>query len=304
MKKSKFLIYIFLVLALVVAADIIVTAIVEYSMKGEYNQKIHDTVDSDHQMVIIGASRASHHYESKILEDSLGLSVYNFGIDGRNIFVHYAVLKSLLHNARQKPEYVILDLCTVDIYDNPGFNKERLNILYPYYKDTVISSVLEDLIDKKEWTIIKNSGLVRHNSSLLQYAQHLIKGNEQTENGYIPLEGKWDKPLETLNPSPNKIDPDKLRYLQYFIEECKANDIKLLLTVSPYFGFSKDKRWVEEIEKIAVKNNITFLYHENDELFLRNPQLFNEPAHLNSQGAAEFTKIIIEDLRNIRFISE
>ena len=51
---------------------------------------------SNESLLILGSSRAQHHYNSQILADSLGLSVYNAGVSGQNIYFHYALLKSVL----------------------------------------------------------------------------------------------------------------------------------------------------------------------------------------------------------------
>ena len=41
---------------------------------------INDEMRDD--ILIMGSSRASHHYVPKIIEDSLGMSCYNCGVDG------------------------------------------------------------------------------------------------------------------------------------------------------------------------------------------------------------------------------
>ena len=50
-----------------------------------------EKVNSD--ILIIGSSRAEHHYDSQIFEDSLNMSCYNSGEGGKFIFYYDAVLK-------------------------------------------------------------------------------------------------------------------------------------------------------------------------------------------------------------------
>lgn len=294
--KSKFLIYVFLVLAIVVVVDLLVSASTDSLMKNKFDRRIEAVKEGNSDIAIIGASRASHHYIPKMLEDSLHVSAFNYGIDGRNIYVHYAVLKKLLDNER-KPKIVILDLSNVDVYDTPGFNLERLNILYPYYKDPTIGEILSDLLDNAEWSSIKYSGLVRHNSNFINYVKDLMKSPNDANKGYEPLSNTLNEEIKEETGSNSRIDAKKLEYLKKFIAECKKNNIRLILVSSPAYTIDRNKQWVKEIKEIAEKNQVPYLDFQDDPLFLTHKEWFSDPAHLNDKGAHEFSKLIIHEIK-------
>ena len=64
-------------------------------------------------VLILGSSTANHHYNSKMMEDSLGMSVYNSGLDGRDMVYFDVVLQSTV--ARHVPKFVILDISPVHL---------------------------------------------------------------------------------------------------------------------------------------------------------------------------------------------
>src|SRR6266487_4594889 len=51
---------------------------------------------SKEDVLIFGTSRASHHYDSRIISDTLGLSTFNCGRNGTNIIYHAAILPVML----------------------------------------------------------------------------------------------------------------------------------------------------------------------------------------------------------------
>lgn len=279
-----------------ICVDLLITTIVESKMQDNYNLKVKQAHSDGSDLAIIGASRASHHYIPKVFEDSLGLTAFNYGIDGRNIYVHYAILKSLLAHSKQKPKIVLLDLNNVDINNEPGFNKERLSILYPYYKDSAINEILVDLIEPKELAFISGSGLVRHNSNLLQYTRDIYSNNKISKKGFEPLHNVWNKNLETRHNNQD-IDPDKVRYLKKFIETCKQNNIELILVTSPSYALVGDQNWVNEIKKISEFEKIPYLFFEKDPDFLSHKEWFSDPTHLNETGALIFSNKIISKLK-------
>lgn len=80
-------------------------------------------------VIVLGSSRAAHHYVSSILEDSLGMSVYNCGHEGMDLIYCDAVLESIVK--RGVPKIVILDMQEGYLR---GEDQGRLDGLTPYIK--------------------------------------------------------------------------------------------------------------------------------------------------------------------------
>lgn len=62
--------------------------------------------DCDKDILIMGSSRAHCHYDDKMIEDSLGISCYNAGVEGNGIIMMYGLYKLMKH----KPKIIIYDL--------------------------------------------------------------------------------------------------------------------------------------------------------------------------------------------------
>lgn len=70
-----------------------------------------DSVSED--VLLMGTSRCNLHYVPSIISDSIGLSVYNGGIDAsNNIYAHYLILNHIL--AIHKPKVICLEVMTND----------------------------------------------------------------------------------------------------------------------------------------------------------------------------------------------
>src|SRR5690606_33484347 len=76
--------------------------------KGEF-EVMNDIYDGEAKtdVAVYGSSRAWVHFNSQILADELGMSVYNFGIDGHNFWLQYWRHLELIKYCG-KPKYIIM----------------------------------------------------------------------------------------------------------------------------------------------------------------------------------------------------
>ena len=65
---------------------------IEVGGRGRDNYICDKSVDD---ILIFGSSRAVHHYNSSMIEDSLGMSCYNCGDDGNGIILSYGRLSMI-----------------------------------------------------------------------------------------------------------------------------------------------------------------------------------------------------------------
>ncbi len=292
---KKFLSYVCLTLLAVVIIDVLYGFAMEKLSGNRYVTSIDHIREAHEDIAIIGSSRANHHYDPQLLSDSLNLTAYNYGIEGLNIFADEAVISMLINQSEKKPQMVILDLSESDICDVPGWNTDHLSLLYPYVDVPAVDTMLADVIDPRELFFVRYSKLYRHNSNILDYLKPKAKG-QRLENGFTPLQGVW-----TAEPSESTteyvVSPQKMGYLESCIRLCADNDVLLVLSTSPnYKRLPKEQTWVSAVEKVAQQYHLPYLYHEQDEEFLAHPEWFNEPYHLNAEGADVFTRKIIPEL--------
>ena len=77
---------------------------------GHHNYILHQ---ANEDILIFGSSRAIHHYNPQIIEDSLGMSCYNCGQDGNGIVLFYGWWQMI--KERYQPKMIVYDV-------NPSFD--------------------------------------------------------------------------------------------------------------------------------------------------------------------------------------
>ena len=109
---KKYLLHILLFFAFVAVVDVSVGSFGRYLQghaKGGSTRQFDDLVMKDqHDVLILGSSRARHHYDTPFLSDTLGLDVYNAGYDGNGVVLAVGILKMVLN--RYCPKLVIFDV--------------------------------------------------------------------------------------------------------------------------------------------------------------------------------------------------
>lgn len=255
--------------------------------------------DSEDDLVVFGSSRAANHYVTPIFADSLNVMCYNCGQPACGVYMAYAKLAMLL--THHKPMHIIYDVTPRFDYLDGGDN-QTLFQLKPYYSLPEVDSVLS-LLDP--YMCIKmRSGFYRYNTVFLQnlmaYSKHQKSDNLKLR-GWRPLEGgpdtlKFDNSIEALYPHKDgyRYDANKLQYLRRFAERTRYADVTFV--VSPIW-YGMDTAVLDTVKKICREYDIRLLDYSNDSRYVHNMAVFRNGKHLNSEGAKQFTREIIQRLR-------
>lgn len=249
--------------------------------------------ENNSDILILGSSRAKHHYDSKLIEEITGLNTYNTGRDGNYIFYQTAVLKSTL--MRHSPKQIILDF--TGSFRNLQEDYDRLSTLLPYYST---HEELRDIIQHKSPFVKYKllSQIFPYNSLLTTIiAGNIGLGNSDNYKGYEPLTGEWTGELETIETKKHyRIDENKYQVFEELIKLSKNHDIPLLVVYSPVFYKYDIDYSIEVCREICEKHNIKFIDFSKNPEFLENQALFKDQTHLNETGAEIFTQKILEIL--------
>ncbi|MBQ7820361.1 MAG: hypothetical protein IJ341_13215 [Bacteroidales bacterium] len=276
------------------------------SKYGIFRRQIYCLTESQDELMILGSSRAAHHYVPQVFEDSLGMSCYNAGSDGMCIYYHYGILASRIQRGCP-PKMVILEVIGTDVEVSQGATftlDAALDRYAPHYGEF---AEIDSLFVFNGWKekVKLMSKTYKYNSKLVQ----TIKCNYipwPEDRGYESLSkvmkvAEGEKTADVLASSSDElhIEERKLEYLQKCIDDCKANDIKLVMCYSPYYGQTVPKS-NQMIEELAKANGVKFLNY-GDDLRFQKPEYFQDASHLNDTGAKEYSKeitYIIEKLNN------
>lgn len=248
---------------------------------------------TNEEMLVFGSSRADHHYNPKILMDSLGVSCYNCGEDGNGIILNYGRLLMMLE--RYRPKIIFYDVAIgFDLLTND--NHKYIGKLKPYYERNGIKQVFLTVDNKEQWKML--SQLYRYNSSFLTIiADRFHPIRSMGFQGFRPLEGQMDKMKVSKvdrKPKAYQFDSLKIDFLNKFID--KTENIKLVFVESPLW-YGMDTLQLAPIREICMQRNIPLIDFSNNPKFVGNNEYFKDGSHLNARGADEFTKDLIIELK-------
>lgn len=248
--------------------------------------------ECDGDLIIIGSSRASHHYISNILVDSLKVSVYNAGRDGNGILLSYGLLLEMLNH--HTPKYIVYDF-TPKFDWHKGDNARYLPHLRNSYNNIAIKQLFEDVDANEKYKMV--SWTYRVNSLIPHILRSGFKSSKDMSSGYIPIYGRMTNLPNTidLEMGNSNVDIVKVKYLQKLIDLCREKDIYLTFAISPIKCVSKD--YFDYGIDLALKNNVVIMTYNDSEF--EDISLFQDPSHLNDTGAAIYTQDIAHRLKEL-----
>ena len=138
-------------------------------------------------IMILGSSRANHHYIPTMMQDSLGLTCYNAGRDGNFISYSNAEVNSILK--RYSPKTIILDILDDEFEVRSYKIEDRVSSLLPYYRTHPEIRAIVDLKSPLEkYKLLSN--LYTFNTLLIPTITGVLDlNNKQAEEktlGYLP----------------------------------------------------------------------------------------------------------------------
>lgn len=242
-------------------------------------------------LLILGSSKAIHHYDPEILEDSLGMSAYNAGMDGKGVMYAYSVLGATLE--RHCPKIVILDILGAAL-DGSWTYKEighkayyRLN---PYTKE-----VIDETTDFPD-NLLLYSNLYRGNDLPLKLIKSYMLGDSDIKGFYARTNTREGMVAKYNNDAQEfEIDSLSRKYLLKIVDLCKKNNIRFVLSYSPSL-YVDNGSMMRQIGEIAYAEKLEVINVERDTSFLNHPELFSDMSHLNIDGAVKFSKFVASEL--------
>lgn len=298
---KRYITNIFIFFAIVISIDFGVGYAGDYLLahaKGGSTRVFNDLVMNDsHDVLIMGSSRAHHHYDTPFLSDTLGLDVYNAGYDGCGVVLAYGILNMILE--RYQPKLIVYDLepCfDVTVYNADDNHKRYISLLKPYYNQTNVGKTIKD-VSSEEWYKV-HSGMLRYNSSiislLVDYSQREISINQ----GYQPLTGSYKGDLLIGKGDLEKVDSFKLAYFEKIISLAQSYDVPIVVVASPKYAENLYGNLLPAIN-ICNEKEVPFWDYYEDEIFLQHKEWFKEPMHLNRSGARIFSVRLIDRIKGV-----
>ena len=294
-----FLIKIFAVLLSVIACDVCFGLAFDYFREhakgGETGRTNYICDKSNEEVLIMGSSRAVHHYDPSIIRDSLDMDCYNCGYDGNGIILNYGLYKML--SERYSPKVIIYEITSAfDLLK--GDNKRFLKVMRPFYDRTGIDSIFFNVDETERFKNI--SRMYRYNSFFTQVFRDYLAPKNKNTKGYKPSDKKmqYEPDVDEDNDTQYEYDDLKLSYLKSFITDCERNGTKLIFALSPSYKKTTDREFMP-VYDICKEYGIPFLNHYCDDRFASNKDYFYDSVHMNRTGATKYTEVIASELKGM-----
>lgn len=296
---KKFLLKIALFLAILLVLDRLSGfgfAYLSSHAKGGYTEHFHYLTEKiDEDILVFGSSRALHHYNPEIIEDSLKLSCYNCGQDGNGILLFYGWWKNI--KKHHHPKMIIYDISPSYDLCMDGDNHKYLGWLKELYDNDDVKNIFMD-VDKTE-RFKMMSQMYRYNSKFHQIiGDYIYPVYKIKKNGYMPLKGNVDPMRIRKDYSSNEdyqYDELKIKYLQKLIDD--MNGTNIVFVYSPIW-YGNTSEVLHPLLEICDKKGIPVIDFSNEPKYVRQDKYFKDGTHLNAFGADEFTNDIVRLVRS------
>lgn len=260
----------------------------------------------DSELAIYGSSRAWVDINPKILEDSLDLKTYNFGIDGHNFELQYLRHKEFLkHNPPPKIILLTVEFSSLqkrkELYLNEQFLPYMLwnNNIHQFTKSY-------NGFDPVDYKIPLIRYIGRPSVLKKAFGQAFSKSIPAPfrTKGYKGINKVWSNELENakskLGSYQIQTDASVLVLFERFLKECNDNSIKVILIYTPEYiegqKFIKNRQeFISKLNNYSKEYNIRFLDYSLDSICFDKKYFYNA-THLNKMGSELFSRNLAKDL--------
>ena len=259
----------------------------------------------DHDVLIIGNSRAKSHYDTHVI-DTLGhKNSFNIGIGGYPINVQLMKYKLYAEHNR-KPELIVqnMDYMTVRVFGDIR-NQHESEQFFPLVYDREMRKEL------RKW----GYGFPELNVPLYRFFgyQQVIKNgllealdlkhyaSRPSYKGFLPEKGRWNgSELARMKPENVVLSDEGKALLEEFLAQCRADSVRVVLVNSPLYAGAQQKLIGYDgarayFEQIADKYDCLYLDY-TDTPVCQDTSNFCVSVHLNARAARQFSETLVEDL--------
>lgn len=287
--------------------------------EGDFGGRINLALQRPSDIVILGSSRAKHHYIPEVILRETGWTAMNAGFDAQTLLCHYG-LEQLVLDAYH-PKAIVLEIGAEDLKaSNLRGAYDKLSVLLPYYRSGN-AAFRELILRRSSLEYLKLwSATYPFNSQILPICKYTLspsgEGGSRT-GGYVPYYGSELTKLVELKkrqaeaaqgqPPPALVEPapELLEVLTAFVHSAERAGVRPIIVHSPLWlepGLEDKPQQLllDALAREAKALNVPFLNISLDAYpELRRPEYFKDTIHLNDAGAQVFSKVLAQELRKL-----
>jgi hypothetical protein len=266
------------------------------------NDNLEQTSNVNADLVFLGSSRSSMHFDPKFFDENFKIKSVNIGVNGHSD-IAMAIIRLKYYLSRNKqPKFAILNFDPF-VYAGSILNNSQFGIknefsrfaFFPDNKDLLIVNYFKFNLSEKyiplysifKYRQLRNCLFVKNNNDYKKYGYQIHDEHWDTIANPITLDA------EKLYFKKNQIEPitNSLRELN---ELCLKKGIKLLCIQTPVYKSIYDKAAFSNTRKICKNINIPFL-DVYDRSIIDNVKCFINSNHLNKYGVEQMNQFFIRE---------
>jgi hypothetical protein len=291
---KNFLIYIAKIILVIILLAIVLDGLysamfIQCKNRGKIDQ-IYNSEGRKYDVVILGSSRANNHFVAPMFEEK-GLKTFNYGMSGSHLFETALMLKLMIERKYQIKNVILeADLNLSGSDQSEGIASRFL----PYiHNSNVVKEHFQTQEHFNELYYIPFYRYIKYEIRIgfrEMFFNAIHKKTIHLNNlGYNPLDG-----VENGNMKNNIVKLNPLPHNKYYEEIksiCKANNINLIVVMTPMCENVKGMNYFEKVKKAYPE------IHNYENAIVEN-KYFSSCGHMNDTGARMFTARILKDFFN------
>jgi len=261
-----------------------------------------------YDVLFLGSSRTHRSIHPAIIDSITGRSSFNAGVEGGNLLEFLLTFQGyLIHHP--PPNLLVL---TIDV---SSFNLDKKFVDYSEYYNVLDNRVVDSTLRANGlFTFIPKHfppyRLINFDEITKRNAFRGLRGVQELEKDQVAYKGFLSNryrcvdsteafPIQTV-----KIAKDALSYFTEIINECRARNIKVMLTYAPEYKFKLQSSFQNPHLAFSLLDSLcrkySLLLYRDDSLPLCNVEcLFFNYGHLNKQGAIVYSAIVAKRIRDM-----
>jgi hypothetical protein len=275
---------------------------------GVWNRIVHGQVNAE--ILITGSSRALTHYDPRILQQALGRSAYNIGLNGSQTDFQLARLKTYLQHNRA-PALLIhnLDAFSLQVTGKEVYDPGQY---IPYLAEPdLLAAITRVHPEAWRWRYIPLYGYATEDLRF-NWLQSIggwwrRSGADTHIDGFTPRQLNWTGDFEKFRDKQPEgvtveVQSEGMRQLEELLELAARHGSHVVLAYSPEYQpmqqMTRNRGEIfEHFSAIARKHRAVLLDFSNSPISARQ-DLFYNSQHLNAKGAAEFSHELANQLKD------
>ncbi len=287
-----------IVVAIIVVADLLIGAVSKNAILNVRDVGVNQTntvqafFKRKADVLILGPSTANHHFDTRIIKDSLKMTCYNAGRDGQNVVYNAMVLDAFL--TRCTPKLVIMDVGSSTLSDKWMVALSDFNCYYGILKP--VDEILDSIATPIE-RVKRLFNIYRYNKTWEWLLNGKIDNEVADLDGYRPMPVNADANFKAVRASEHFIINETCKhYLDRIVQVCKEKNIRLVITSSPSMVIDEGN-FLPDMNAYCREKGVEFFDWNGDAIYTNHSELFYDMTHLNADGAKIFTKDLLRQTK-------